>query len=224
LCDVLRLLVPILVATVTLTGCGEDKKPPVAAATTSSSESSTTSSTVEATTTTTAPTTTTTAPNLSDESRLGFEGIGPVKIGMTVAQAKAAVGKPITVAPEAAAEGCSFATVEGGPKGLEFMVLRDKPSDPWKIFRADVGEGSPIATISGIRVGATEAEVKAAYSGKGGSYTVGPHPYTGPQGHYLTYDADGKGGKLLIFETDGKKVTSFRAGEEGAVQAIEGCA
>ena len=32
------------------------------------------------------------------------------------------------------------------------------------------------------------------------------------------------GGKLLIFETDGKKVTSFRAGEEGAVQAIEGCA
>ena len=91
-------------------------------------------------------------------------------------------------------------------------------------YRANVEEGSAIATVSGIHVGATEAEVKAVYSGRGGSYTVQPHPYTGPEGHYLVYDADGKGGKPLIFETDGKKVTSFRAGEENAVQAIEGCA
>ena len=175
-------------------------------------------------TTTTAPTTTTTAPGLSDESRLGFEGIGPIKIGMTLAEAAAAVGKPVKVDPNYMLDGCAYAAVEGGPKELSFMVGRDKDADPWRIFRADVNEGSPIATISGIRVGATEAQVKEAYSGKGGSYTVGPHPYVGPEGHYLTYDADGKGGDLLIFETDGKKVTSFRAGEETSVQAIEGCA
>jgi hypothetical protein len=143
---------------------------------------------------------------------------------MTVAQAQAAAGKPVKVSHDEVSEGCEFAEVEGGPKSLAFMVLRAKPSDPWKIARADVHEGSPIATLSGIRTGATEAEVKATYSGKGGSYTVEPHPYTGPEGHYLVYDADGPGGKQLIFETDGKKVLSFRAGEENAVKAIEGCA
>jgi hypothetical protein len=206
-----------------MVACSDDEKPPVAAATSSTSVSSTTSSTVETTTTSTAPTTTTTAPGLSEASRLGFDGIGPVKIGMTLAQATAAVGRPVKVDPSYVADGCAFAEVEGGPVGLSFMVNREKETDPWRIFRGDVTKG-PIATVSGIKIGATEAEVKAAYSGKGGIYTVEPHPYTAPQGHYLIYDADGKGGKLLIFETDGAKVTSFRAGDEGAVQAIEGCA
>jgi hypothetical protein len=145
-------------------------------------------------------------------------------MGMTLAQATAAVGMPVKLDPNYILDDCAYALVEGGPKGLSFMVLRDGASAPWKIYRADVGQESSIATFSGIRSGATEGQVKAAYSGKGGTYTVEPHPYTGPEGHYLSYDADGKGGKLLIFETDGKKVTSFRAGEEGAVQAIEGCA
>ena len=122
-------------------------------------------------------------------------------------------------------EGCAFAVVEGGPKGLSFMVGRDTNNGPWRVLRTDVDEGSAIATISGIRLGATEAQVKAAYQGpgKGGSLTVETHPYV-PTGHYLLYDVDGKGGRLLIFETDGTKVTEFRAGDEAAVQAIEGCA
>jgi hypothetical protein len=214
----------IAVTVVALAGCSDDKKEPSAA--TSSSQSSlpsATETTAETTTTTTAPTTTTTVPGLSNESRLGFDGIGPIKIYMTVAQARAAVGKPVNVGEEYAAEGCAFAKVEGGPEALRFMVNRNTKSEPWRIVRVDVSEG-PIATVSGIKVGAPEAEVKAAYTGKGGTYTVEPHPYTAPQGHYLIYDADGKGGKLLIFETDGTKVLSFRAGDEGAVQAIEGCA
>ena len=210
----------MLILTAALGACSDDKKSSSAS---SSSSSSTAQAGVETTTTTTAPTTTTTAPGLSETSPLGFDGIGPIKIGMTLAQASAAVGKPVELDPNYILDDCASAEVKGGPKGLAFMVLRDGASAPWKIFRANVHEGA-IATVSGIRVGATEAEVKAAYSGKGGSYIVSPHPYTGPEGHYLTYDTDGKGGKLLIFETDGKKVTSFRAGDEGAVQAIEGCA
>ena len=87
------------------------------------------------------------------------------------------------------------------------------------------GDVSVIHVHHATRVpsGDTEAKVKETYSGKG-TYTVEPHPYTGPKGHYLIFDADGKGGKLLIFETDGSKVTMFRAGDEGAVRAIEGCA
>jgi hypothetical protein len=217
---VLRRFVPVLVVTVALVGCGDDKKEPSAA----TSTSQTTAAAAVESTTTTAPTTTTTAPGLSDASPLRFDGVGPIKIGMTLAEAAGAVGKPVKVDPNYILDGCAYAAVEGGPKALSFMVGRQKDSDPWRIFRADVNEGSPIATVSGIRVGATEAQVKEAYSGKDGSYTVEPHPYTAPKGHYLIYDADGKGGKLLIFETDGTKVTMFRAGEENAVQAIEGCA
>ena len=218
---VLRHFVPLVVAAVALAGCSDDKKEPSAA--TSSTESTVPTTAAAETTTSTAPTTTT-APGLSGESRLGFDGIGPIKIFMTLAQATAAVGKPVKVDPNYEFEGCAYANVDGGPEGLSFMVNRNKPSDPWLIVRADVNEGSAIATVSGIRVGATEAQVKEVYSGQGGSYTVEPHPYTAPEGHYLVYDADGKGGRLLIFATDGKKVLSFRAGDEGAVQAIEGCA
>jgi len=216
------LAVLVLTAGVALGGCTHDEKRRSAA---SSSTSAPTTATTLETTTTTAPTTTTTAPGLSDASRVGFEGIGPVRIGMTLAQASAAVGKPFRLEDTEVSEGCAFAVVEGGPKGLSFMVGRDTNNGPWRVLRTDVDEGSAIATISGIRLGATEAQVKAAYQGpgKGGSLTVETHPYV-PTGHYLLYDVDGKGGRLLIFETDGTKVTEFRAGDEAAVQAIEGCA
>jgi hypothetical protein len=222
---VLRRLVPILAVTVALAGCGDESTDPSAS---SSSTSVTTAPAPVETTTSTAPTTTTqtttTGAQLTDESRLGFEGIGPIEIGMTLDEATAAVGKPVKVNPNYILDNCAFAAVDGGPEKLSFMVGREKEADPWRIFRADVNEGSPIATISGIRVGDSEARVEETYSGKGGTYTVEPHPYTGPKGHYLIYDVDGEGGKLLIFETDGAKVTSFRAGEDGAVRAIEGCA
>jgi hypothetical protein len=221
---VLRRTVSVLVVIVTLAGCSDDQKESAAVAS-SSSVSSTTPSTLDTTTTTTAPTTTTTAPGLSEASPLRFDGIGPIKVGMTLAQATAAVGKPVTLDPKYILDDCAYAIVQGGPTGLSFMVLRDGASAPWKIYRANVNEGSAIATVSGIRLGATEAQVKAAYTGAGksGMLTVEVHPYN-ENGHYLIYDADGKGGKQLIFETDGAKVTMFRAGEESAVQAIEGCA
>jgi len=223
---VLRRFAPILVVVATTLAACDDEKGSSAASSSSAPTTipATSPTTAETATSTTAPTTTTTAPGLSGDSRLGFEGIGPIKIGMTLAEATAAVGKPVKVDPNYILDGCAYAEVEGGPNGLSFMVLRDGESAPWKIYRADVDDESPIATLSGIRGGATEAQVKETYSGKGGSYTVEAHPYTGPEGHYLIYDVDGEGGRLLIFETDGKKVTSFRAGEERAVRAIEGCA
>lgn len=226
----LRRLAPILAAIAALAGCGDESTDPSASSSSTSAttapapvEETTTTTAVETTTTTEPTTTTTGGEQLTDESRLGFEGIGPIKIGMTLDEASAAAGKPVKVNPNYILDNCAYAAVEGGPEKLSFMVGREKEADPWRIFRADVNEGSPIATISGIRVGDTEAKVKETYSGKG-TYTVEPHPYTGPKGHYLIFDADGKGGKLLIFETDGSKVTMFRAGDEGAVRAIEGCA
>lgn len=190
----------------------------------------TTSTSSPATTGTAAPASTTTASTvereLSEDSRLRLDGIGPVKIGMTLTEATQAVGREVAVDPRSlfddAESVCGFAEVSGGPGDLAFMVLRDDPQAEWRIYRADVHEASRIATGGGIRIGATEDEVKQVYGDK---LKVEPHEYTGPVGHYLILDVDGEGtGFMLLFETDGTRVTQFRSGNDEAVRAPEGCA
>jgi hypothetical protein len=211
--------------------CGEDggqsATTPSSAGDTTVTSAATTSSAPETTTTTAAPesTTTTTGKGLSDESRLAFDGIGPVKVGMTLAEASAAVGKPVEVDPDYVLDNCAYAETAGGPKGLSFMVLRDAERDPWRIVRVDVDDESRIATLSGIRIGATEAEVKRIYGapGRTGTITVENHVYV-DGGHYISYDDDGPAGLRMLFETDGQKVTRFRSGRQGPVGYVEGCA
>ena len=200
--------------------CGDDSDPGPAADTPSS-----TAATVPSSVTTTGAPTTTTAPGLSEDSKLRFDGIGPIKVGMSLAQATAAVGKPVEVDPDYVLDNCAYAGVQGGPEGLSFMVLRDQDTNPWRIVRVNVNDNPRIATLAGVRIGATEAEVKSTYSGPGqtGTIAVTGHEYV-EEGHYITYDVDGPRGLLLLFETDGTKVTGFRSGEEGPVGYTEGCA
>ncbi len=187
-----------------------------------------TSTTAPAATTISAPastTATTVERDLSEASRLRLDGIGPVEIGMTLEEASAAVGRNVVVKENSLLADeestCGFAEVEGGPAGLSFMVLRDDPAAEWRIYRVDVYETSRIATGGGVRIGATEDEVKKVY---GGQLKTEPHEYTGPEGHYLVLDVDGEGGYMLLFETDGTKVLRFRSGNDAAVRAPEGCA
>jgi hypothetical protein len=216
-----RRAIPVLIALVMLAGCGDDKKDSAAA----SASSSTTQTTAEATTTTAAPTTTTTSGGLSESSKLRMDGIGPVKVGMTLAEATAAVGKPVTAGANSPSDNCNLAKVEDGPPGLTFLVERDKPTDPWHIARVDITSSSKITTVANIRVGSTEEEVRKAYSppAKSGTIKVEAHKYV-DGGHYITYDEDGPTGLLLLFETNGTKVTQFRSGQQGPVGYVEGCA
>ena len=78
-----------------------------------------------------------------------------------------------------------------------------------------------VTTVSGMGKGSTEDAVKQTYPGR---IEVQRHPYV-PTGHYLVYvPADPALAHLsMIFETDGRVVTTFRAGMKGAVAQIEGC-
>jgi hypothetical protein len=142
-----------------------------------------------------------------------LRGIGPVRVGMTPAEASSAAGKQIVAKPDVNA-GCGYAEPEGGPEGVSFMVVSGR------IARVDV-TGGPVKTLSGAGVGDTEAQVQARYSNR---LEVSPHKYVA-SGHYLTLvptdpaDADFR----LIFETDGTKVTRFRAGKQPEVSYVEGC-
>jgi hypothetical protein len=203
------------------TACGDPAGPggDTAGATSTTAAPETTTSTVAATTTTGVER------ELSEASRLRLDGIGPVKIGMTLEEASAAVGREVAVEENSLLAGeestCGFAKVEGGPAGLSFMVLRDGAGAEWRIYRVDVFDTSGIATSGGVRIGATEDEVKQVY---GDQLKVEPHEYTGPEGHYLVLDVDGEGGSMLLFETDGTKVTQFRSGNDEPVRYVEGCA
>lgn len=202
-------------------GAGDDsssggRRPPDASTSTSSGPTTTTGAPA-----TTGATPVTTAPTGGDEkltaaSRLRLDGIGPVKVNMTLDQASAATGMRFQLVEPDLGTDCRYAEAEGGPVGLRFMVIGGH------IARVDVSghpTPSPIATVSGIKIGSTEEEVNAAYPD---AIEETGHPYV-ETGHYLVYESSDPA-LGLIFETDSQRVTSFRSGLAGAVQAIEGCA
>lgn len=91
-----------------------------------------------------------------------------------------------------------------------------------RIARVDILRNQKITTLSRAKIGDSEARIKALYPQQ---IIVTPHQYV-PKGHYLTFipkdPADQK--YRLIFETDGQKVTQFRAGLLPEIAFVEGCA
>ncbi|MCA1693164.1 MAG: hypothetical protein LC733_13590 [Actinobacteria bacterium] len=162
------------------------------------------------------------AQRLTSETRLSLDGLGPVDIGMTLDEASAAAGTPIRIRPDDPyGPECTYAYPQGGPDGVGFMVINGR------IARVDIGtlrpemRPSPVRTVSGIGIGSTEDEVKQAYPGR---IRVEPAKYD-PTGHDLVYvpvDASVKH-LSMIFQTDGQRVTSFRAGLAEPVAYTEGC-
>ncbi|MBC8143897.1 MAG: hypothetical protein H7Y38_20890 [Armatimonadetes bacterium] len=158
------------------------------------------------------------SPALSPSDKMKINGIGAVRIGMPLTKAIDATQMSWNVEFAVSDGDCRYATpiVEkpNEKTDLSFMVVDGV------IVRAEVSKRG-IATVSGVRVGDTEAKVKAAYPGKIKSEV---HPYD-ENGHYLIFTpTDAKDAKFrLIFETDGKTVRSFRAGRVPEVHWIEGC-
>jgi hypothetical protein len=141
-------------------------------------------------------------------------GYGPVHAGMTLAQAAQASGRAFGEPQMGSVECDYFLLADDTVRGsAHFMVVNGQ------IARVDIND-STVSTAEGARIGDTEERIMELYPGR---VTVQPHKYT--DGHYLvvTTTAPADSGHHIIFETDGQRVTTYRAGRMPEVEYIEGC-
>ena len=144
---------------------------------------------------------------------LSEDGLGQIQIGMNLGDAvnMGLLNENPTMKPS-----CDFvfpAVGAGIPDGVSIMVVHGK------VARIDVDTGS-VTTEDGAKIGDTEEAIRTMYDGE---VQAEPHKFiTG--GHYMTVMGDSTNvGKAIVFETDGQRVTSFRAGRLPEVKWVEGC-
>jgi len=138
------------------------------------------------------------------------DGVGPVRIGMTLAQLNKALEENFA-APAAKDQADCFYVSTSKPAKLLFMMLEGR------VARIDVREPG-VKTASGIQVGDSEAKARKVY---GSRLKVEPQKYV-EHGHYLTVTtSDGRRG--IRFEAADGKITSYYAGRDQAIQLVEGC-
>jgi hypothetical protein len=147
------------------------------------------------------------------EVALNEDGLGPIQVGMTLAEA---VNMGLLNENPNMKKECDFvfpAVGAGVPDNVGVMIVKGK------VARIDVDTGS-VTTEDGAKIGDTEDKIKSIYNG---DLQIEPHKYvTG--GHYMIVMGDSaSAGKAIVFETNGKVVTNFRAGRLPEVKWVEGC-
>ncbi|MBI1213065.1 MAG: hypothetical protein GC190_16500 [Alphaproteobacteria bacterium] len=142
-----------------------------------------------------------------------IDGVGTLKIGMTIAQAEKAANAKIAVHNDEDPQSeCVNAEFPDFPEHFTFMLIKGT------IARFDVYEGQ-MKTAEGAGIGSSEDDVKRLYANA--KIEVSPHAYV--DGHYLEVTMPGFANLRYVFETDGRSVTAFRAGRLPEVRYVEGC-
>ena len=136
-------------------------------------------------------------------------GIGPVKIGITLAQLTVILHQKL-IEDESGSDNC-FYVHTSNQQHIGYMIIDDH------VARVDVNAPG-IKTSTGIQVGDSETHAREIY---GTRLKITPHIYI-DTGNYLTVQSSyGRYG--IRFETDKGKITGFYAGKYDAIQYVEGC-
>jgi hypothetical protein len=146
----------------------------------------------------------------SDAWVLRSDGIGPVQVGMDLAQLNSALRASFPKPADRESQTCFYVEVPRHA-GVRIMLLDGR------VARVDV-VNTLTRTAKGIRNGDAEAYARKVYGEK---LMVSPHKYE-PNGHYLTvHSADGEFGTR--FETKAGKIVRCYAGIVRAIELVEGC-
>ncbi len=139
------------------------------------------------------------------------DGVGPTKIGMSLAQLSAVLHEKFSPPADKEDQGCFYVNPSKHPQ-IAFMI------ENGRLVRVDV-DREGLSTSEGIQVGDSESHALKVY---GHLLKVEPRAFMEEEGHFLTASSrDGRFG--VRFETDHGKITGFYAGRYKAIQYIEGC-
>ncbi len=138
------------------------------------------------------------------------DGAGPVRFGMTPAEAAGAARTPVPTFPDAS---CDYWDPDSAPPGLSFMI------ENGRVVRVDI-DSAGVSTLHGLQVGSPVSAVRKAF---GNALRDEPHKYEWEAGwRYLTVVAPDSS-RGLIFEVDSQVVLTFRAGLWPPVGYVEHC-
>ena len=150
------------------------------------------------------------AGDVSDGWVVRDDGVGPVKIGMTLAQLRITLHQRLPQEDDAASDNCFYVHAKGH-EHIGFMIVDGR------LARIDV-DAPGILTDTGLKVGDSELQAKKAYGAK---LKTSAHKYV-DTGHYLTVRSDDHRHGIR-FETDKGKITMYYVGTYEAIQYVEGC-
>lgn len=156
-------------------------------------------------------------PSLASVNALGFDGLAPVRIGMTVHRvehvlhAKLALLFPSDDSPD----GCAMASLAGREDALSYMF------ENGRVTRFDVGREnikSAIRTVRGIGIGSSIVELRRAYGKRAKS------SHNAYDNRWLDFEIKSPDAKAaIVFETEHGRVVRIRAGRLPAAEYIEDC-
>src|SRR6185437_11281583 len=140
-------------------------------------------------------------------------GLGPLHIGMTRGEVEAVLGVMVPATGDSGWRQCAVVSPAGLPPGVRLMV------EGGTIARFDVDSGH-VATAAGARIGDSEAHIRDLYTTR-----VSTAPLKYESGHALTVTpaAPADSSFRLVFDTDGRRVTRYRAGRTPEIEYVEGC-
>ncbi|MEH1778062.1 MAG: hypothetical protein V7L26_02720 [Nostoc sp.] len=156
---------------------------------------------------------------LTDKSQVFINGIGPVRVGMTVEQASKASGTRLisnNYTNDGSNSNCFYIQPESNPKNITFMVTNGR------ISRVDILGNKKITTVKGARIGDTKARVISLYKGN----IQETNSESSSSIRLLRFTPTDRNDKnyRLIFEIYENRVNSFRSGKLPEVEYSEGCA
>jgi hypothetical protein len=147
----------------------------------------------------------------ADFSTVRLDGIGPVRVGMTLPELNKALHTSYSKPTDPDEQTCAYVELPHQP-GIGLMILNGF------VARVDV-DNTSTHTAEGIHNGDSEALALQVY---GKRLEVEPHHYEPENGHYLTLlSNDRKHG--IRFETEDGKIMRYYAGTTEAIALVEGC-